>query len=236
MKKLAGMQPYFFPYLGYFDLIYNADKWIVFDTPQYIRFGWVNRNRILNPQKAWTYITVPIKKNHRDTPINEMQISENEDWKDRIFRQLEPYKKHAPFYKEVISLIREVFQKQESSLSKLNVFALEKVCQFLKIPFCYSVFSEMNIQLGLIEEPGDWALRTCEVLGATTYINPPGGRSLYDPQKFQEKGIKLIIREFENMVYSCGPYQFEPALSIIDVLMWNSPKTIRDYLESKRIP
>ena len=232
---LGAMQPYFFPYLGYFDLIYNTDRWIVFDVSQYIRHGWVNRNRVLHPQKEWWYIIVPLQKHGIETPINEIVICNDYDWKVAIVRQLSHYKKKAPFYKGTLSLIEDCFAKEEPLLYKLNIYILEKICSLLEIPFNYSVFSEMNLKLGPIESTGDWALRICEALGATTYINPPGGRSLYDPQKFQEKGIKLIIREFENMVYSTGPYQFEPAMSIIDVMMWNSPKAIRDYLERKRI-
>ena len=74
--KLGIMQPYFFPYLGYFDLIHSVDKWVVFDTPQYIRHGWVNRNRILHPESDWQYIIVPLKKHPRNTPIKEIEIAD----------------------------------------------------------------------------------------------------------------------------------------------------------------
>jgi hypothetical protein len=235
MKILAGMQPYFFPYLGYFDLIYNVDTWIVFDTPQYIKEGWVHRNRILHPKEGWRYIIVPIQKHAMDTPINKIAICSDQPWKEKVMRQLSEYKKKAPFYKPTVSLVEDCLAIEEPLLSRLNIFILEKVCDFLDIPFRGSVFSEMNLELGAVTKSGDWALRICQAMGADVLVNPPGGRHLYDAAEFQRNGVRLIIREFENMVYSCEPLKFEPALSIIDVLMWNSPKTIRDYLESKRI-
>ena len=78
--KVGIMQPYFFPYLGYFDLINRVDKWIVFDTPQYIRHGWVNRNRILHPHQGWQYIVVPLKKHDRDTSINQIETADPTEW------------------------------------------------------------------------------------------------------------------------------------------------------------
>lgn len=233
--KLAGMQPYFFPYLGYFDLIYNADKWIIFDTPQYIKNGWVNRNRILHPSRGWQYLIVPLEKHSLSTPINEVRIFENKDWKGAIIRQLFHYHKTAPFYKETVSFVEDCLTHNENLLSKLNIYILEKVCSLLEIPFHYSIFSEMNLDLGPIEKSGDWALRICQALGATTLVNPPGGRHLYDPDEFRGYGINLIIREFPNMLYSTAAYTFEPALSIIDVLMWNSPEQIKHYLQQVKI-
>lgn len=234
--RLAGMQPYFFPYLGYFDLIHNVDQWIFFDTPQYIKNGWVNRNRVLHPQQGWQYIIVPIQKQPLDTPINKVMISNDRDWRGLIARQLFHYHRAAPFYQQTLDLVNECISKDEQSLSKLNFYILQRVCDVLRIPFKCCVFSEANIELGPIEKAGDWALRICQAFGATTLINPPGGRDLYDPQEFRANGIELIIREFPTFVYPVGPYTFEPNLSIIDVLMWNSPEQIRDYLDRVKVP
>lgn len=233
--KLGAMQPYFFPYLGYFDLIYNTDKWVVFEVSKYIRHGWINRNRILHPCEGFQYMTVPLQKHSSAAPINQLTISDNQDWKTSVRRQLYHYHTHAPFYKETMSLVEDCLAYNETLLYKLNIYALEKVCARLEIPFKYTVFSEMNLELGPIHKSGDWALQLCKAMGATTYINPPGGRSIYDPQEFLNNGIHLIIREFENMKYSAGPYQSVPGLSIIDVLMWNSPESIHGFLKQNRI-
>jgi hypothetical protein len=95
--KIGIMQPYFFPYPGYFSLIAQCDKWVVFDIPQYIRHGWVNRNRILHPKDGWQYIVVPVKKHSRNTAICDIHISGNTNWSERILHQTGHYKKHAPF-------------------------------------------------------------------------------------------------------------------------------------------
>ncbi len=118
-------------------------------------------------------------------------------------------------------------------MSELNVRSLDVVCDYLEIPFACSVFSEMDLALGPVEGPGDWALRISEALGASEYINPPGGVDLFDPHKFEQAGIKLIIQAPVDYQYNCNGYQYQPSLSIIDVMMWNSPEDIRSYLTSR---
>lgn len=233
--RLGIMQPYFFPYLGHFDLINQVDEWIVFDTPQYMRHHWVNRNRILHPNTGWQYITVPIRNHHRDTPINQIQIAMETDWRERILRQLQHYKKEAPYYKQVIAFLEECFSEASPSLSETNVLTLEKTCRRLGITTPFHVLSRMNLALeGSVERPGDWALLISRAVGAGEYLNPAGGGALFDASKFAAHGIKLIIQSYTHMVYPCGQYQFEPGLSIIDVMMWNTPEQIKHYLDTWR--
>lgn len=231
--KLGIMQPYFFPYLGYFDLINCVDKWVVFDTAQYIRHGWVNRNRILHPKSGWQYIIVALKKHSRTTPIKEIEISDGMDWKSRILGQIMHYKKQAPFFEETIDFVEICLSNDETSLSRLNGSVLKKVCEKLNIQFDLNYFSEMDIELNPIESPGDWALRISEAIGANEYVNPPGGAHLFDAAKFEDKGIRLTIREFKNFEYSCRRKEFIPGLSIIDVFMWNSCSEIKDYVNAQ---
>jgi len=234
--KLGIMQPYFFPYLGHFDLINQVDEWIVFDTAQYMRHHWVNRNRVLHPNTGWQYITVPLRKHRRDVPINQVEIAMESDWRGRILRQLQHYRKEAPYYKQVTGFLEECFSEVSPNLSETNILTLRKTCQRLGIitPIC--VLSQMDLVLeGIVEGPGDWALMISRAVGAGEYINPAGGAALFDEKRFQEHGIKLAIQSFTNMVYPCGAYQFEPALSIIDVMMWNSPEQIKHYLDTFRL-
>src|SRR5512140_2804121 len=100
--KLGAMQPYFFPYLGYFELIFLTDQWIVFDISKYIRHGWVNRNRVLHPTQGWVYITVPLQKHSSDTPINHIETKDIEEWRPRLFGQLSHYRRRAPFFRETM--------------------------------------------------------------------------------------------------------------------------------------
>ena len=232
--KLGIMQPYFFPYPGYFELINRTDRWIVFDTVQYIHHGWINRNRILHPMSGWQYINVPLKKHSRSrSPIKDIVISPNVDWKGRILAQLVHYKKKARYYKETVELVDTCLDAKESRISTLNAKALKHVCGRLGINFTIEFFSEMDIDLGTVNRPGDWALRICEAMGATEYLNPPGGADLFDPQAFIASGVTLSIKEFQNMEYDCRRWDFIPGLSIIDVMMWNTPEEIMAHLKSQ---
>ncbi len=232
--KLGIMQPYFFPYLGYFDLINYTDRWIVFDTVQYIRHGWVNRNRILHPNEGWMYVTVPLKHHSRDTIIKDIRITQGKKWKRSIMGKLTHYKHRAPYANQTLDLVEDCLSLPEDSLARLNVYALEKVCECLGIQFDYSFFSEMTLDLDPIEQPGHWALRISQAVGAEEYTNPPGGVDLFDEKAFADHGIKLTIRPLPTFKYSCNGYDFIPNLSIIDVLMWNTPERIKAYLDSHR--
>jgi hypothetical protein len=228
------MQPYFFPYLGYFDIINCVDKWIVFDTAQYIRHGWINRNRILHPNKGWQYIIVPLEKHPREASIAEVQIAEDSKWVQRIVGQIQHYKRRAPNFNETVALIEDCLNPRERSISRLNVSILEEVCAVLKIDFDYSFFSEMNLRLGPVDGPGDWALRICEAMGAREYVNLPGGIEIFDKRRFDQSDIRLNIRNVPALEYSCRRYEFIPNLSIVDVLMWNDPQRIKFYLDEMR--
>ena len=228
---LGSMQPYFFPYIGYFDLIYQSDSWLTYDTAQYIRHGWVNRNRILHPVNGWQYIVVPLKRHSHIARINKICIAEDAPWRERLLGQLQHYKKRAPFFKVTIDLVAACLQDANESLSRLNVESLGKVCDYLEIPFSNALESELEADC--VVDPGDCALRRTKELGASEYINPPRGAHLYDRSKFDEAGIKLTIQAPIDFVYECDGYEFQPNLSIIDVMMWNPPEAIRAYLTSR---
>jgi hypothetical protein len=224
------MQPYFFPYLGYFDLIARVDRWIVFDTPQYIRHGWVNRNRILHPTSGWQYVIVPLRKHAREAAIREIEIHADDRWKKRLLGQLEHYRRRAPFFRETMELLTQVLDGAGSSLAELNVATLAAGCRHLEIPFEPEWFSRMDLDLPPIDAPGEWALEIAAALGASEYVNPPGGAGLFDRDRFEERGIRLTLQSFEAMTYDCAPYSFEPNLSILDVMMWASPSQVREHL------
>jgi hypothetical protein len=116
------------------------------------------------------------------------------------------------------------------TLVDLNVQLLKKTCSYLGIDFTPQIASELPIDKSLINGPGDWALIISELLGASEYINPPGGAHLFDAAAFDRSGIKLKIQHYENMNYSCPGYTSVPGLSIIDALMWNSPDTITRHI------
>jgi hypothetical protein len=233
--RLGIMQPYFFPYLGYFDLIRNTDRWIIFDTPQYIRHGWINRNRILHPQSGWQYFVVPLNRHGHLAPIKDIEANESLPWRQRILGQLTHYRR-APYFDATVDFVRDCLAIRESRLARLNGHILHRVCQRLGIPFRLEYFSDMALNIGPIEGPGDWALGIARNLGAREYLNPPGGESLFDCTAFAAAGITLTIRQPPNFEYGCRGYGFEPNLSIIDLLMWNRTEDIAAFLDLSALP
>ena len=232
--KLGIMQPYLFPYIGYFQLIDYTDKWVVFDNVNYIQRGWVNRNRIIHSSKPEPiYFTVPVRIHSRETAIKDIEIDDSQNYINRILGQIETsYKKRAPYYKDVLYLVTECLESERKSLAKLNIIALDKVCRYLEIKFDYIIFSEQELKIDSIREPGDWALNISKVLNATEYVNPPGGISLFDKDKFKESRIELHFLQPKNIHYNQKKLTFIDNLSIIDVMMFNSKEIVKQMLKS----
>jgi len=229
--RLGGMQPYFFPYLGYFALIKHTDQWIVADNVQHIDRGWIERNRILSPPAGWNYIKVPLEKASHKALINERKIRNDEKWKTKIEAQLAHYKRIAPYYQEVKDLVEEILSIQTDSILELNIRSLERVCQELEISFHYTLASQLDIDTSQIREPDDWPLQIALMLGADEYINPPGGISFYNKEKFDRHQIQLKFLKVHLQPYQQNGAAFEPGLSIIDVMMFNSVEKIHEMLD-----
>ncbi len=232
--KIAIMQPYFFPYLGYFSLIKNTDQFILFDPVQFIRHGWIERNRTLKPDKGWQYIAVPLCKSSQATHIKDTNINQEENWQAKILAQLTHYKKKAPFYKQTIDVINSALDCKSEGIAQLNYHILKTVCQYIDIPFNCQIFSEMNLEIEAPQIPDEWALNICKKLdNIDEYWNPEGGATFFDKSKYDEANIKLVFVKPLLNFYSQrrGPENFENGLSIIDVMMFNSPEQIRKMLD-----
>jgi len=235
--KLAVMQPYAFPYIGYFQLINYVDKWVVFDDTQYISKGWINRNRILHPdiKKEWQYFTVPVKKHSRECRINHVEINDDIEWRNEFIGKLTSYKKKAPFYAETVEFIDECISFKCSALSKWVTHTLKSTCDHLGIPFDYSVFSQMEVNTDNIQHAGQWALEIADAMDADEYVNPPGGYSIFNENEFLSRNIELQFLKPELTAYVQRRGGFVPGLSIVDVMMWNDKDRIREMLEDYEI-
>lgn len=230
--KLAIMQPYFMPYIGYFSLIKHTDEFILFDPVQFIRHGWIERNRILKPTGGWQYIQVPIiKDNGRDTLIKDVKINNAEPWKQKIRSQLQPYKKIAPYYFKVVKLLDEIFAEEYADITHLNRKALMVVCNYLDIHRKFPVFSEMDLEIEPVNAPDEWALNICKALHADSYLNPIGGTEFFDRSKYENSGISIAFQQMTILEYDQKRQPFEPNLSIIDMLMFNSPDEVNNMLD-----
>lgn len=228
--KLAIMQPYFFPYIGYFQLIVNTDLFVFFETVQYNKKSWMNRNRILHPtpEKEFQYISVPVKQYTQGTLISEILIDNDQKWKEKILGQLTLYKKlKAPYYQEVMQVLDFFFQLEHRSLLELSMTSTQLIMQYLHLPFNFTTTSEIIFQNELITAPGDWAFEISKSLQANEYINPHGGYYIFDEEKFRQNGIGLNFIKPNLSAYRQSNRQpFEPGLSIIDVMMFNSIENI----------
>ena len=230
------MQPYFFPYPGYFSLIKATNKWIVFDTPQFETISWMSRNRVIKPNtNEWMYFRVPVRKHKLNTPINEIQIQNEISWKAKIFAQLGHYKKQAPYYKPVVEFLQETLSGEFNYLVDINVHTLKLVCEYIGIEFNFELLSNLDIQLEPVRHPDEWALNICKALGYNSYINAEGGQSFFHKQAFQDNNIDLHFLEYLYPEYDQKTASFIPGISIIDVMMFNSPKEIRQLLNDYRL-
>lgn len=233
MKKVAIMQPYFLPYLGYFSLIKHTDSFILFDTVQFIRHGWIERNRILKQNDGWLYIKVPLIRHSRSDLIKDIKIDNSQPWRQKIMSQLECYKKVAPYYDAVMSLLESSLDLEYNNITECDKHTLEKVCAYLGIKRNLEIFSEMKLKIKESHAPDEWALNICDSLGdVDEYWNPPGGQSFFDKSKYEKLGIKLKFQKPILKPYNQKRLNFEPGLSIVDAMMFNSPKDINIMLDS----
>lgn len=229
--KIAIMQPYFFPYLGYYSLVKKTDRFILIDNVQFIRHGWIERNRILKPTEGWQYISVPLEKVSLGTKINEVKIRTAENWKEKMLRQLDHYKKKSPFYNQTISIIQAAIDVDTDSIVELNKNILIETCKYIEMPLTVDIFSKMGVQIEPVLHPGEWALNITKALGGTEYINPTGGVDIFKREQFNLAGITLSFMGNNLRPYVQRRGIFEAGLSIIDVMMFNSPSEIRELVD-----
>ncbi|MFF5993408.1 WbqC family protein [Lysinibacillus sp. KU-BSD001] len=229
--KLVLMQPYFFPYIGYFQLMHLCDEFIVFDTVQYIKKGWINRNRILHPTGHATYINVPIQKFHTHTLIKDILIDYKADWQKSIIQRLHHYYKNAPYKEKVIAFVEDCFTEEFTSLSELNTHLLKKTCDYLNIKCRITTLSKADFEFQHATAPDEWGLNICKALGAKTYINAPGGILFFDQNKYAKQNIDIKFIQPILKPYVQRDGNFVPGLSILDVMMFNSVDDIQGMLE-----
>ncbi|MFA7438309.1 WbqC family protein [Castellaniella sp.] len=232
MTRLAGMQPYFFPYIGYWRLIHSADVFVLFDEAQYMRQGWVNRNRILMNDGTWRYIIVPVIRHARRTAIKDVQIATDTNWHSKILKQLGVYKVSAPYFDEIYGFVDSLLaEAEDETIGHLNCRLIRQICDLLTIDTDIVVSSEFSFDYSAVDGPGDWPLVHALAFGATELINPAGGFALLDESKFRAHGIRLTSMPATEVVYGQPHRSLQSSLSIIDVLMYNGVLGTRKLLD-----
>jgi len=229
MKKVAIMQPYFLPYIGYWQLIHAVDEFVVYDNIEFTKKGWFNRNRILETDHDRLF-TVPIKKDSDFLPVNERYLSDDSDQENaRTLRVIQANYKKAPQYAAVYPLIESCFLFPNKNLFEYNYHAIKTICEYLDITTEIVISSKVTIDHSL--KGADKVLAICEAEGADLYINAIGGMELYDKVMFQARGVELQFIKSKPIEYEQFGKAFVPWLSIIDVLMFNDKQTVKHMLD-----
>lgn len=221
--KLAIMQPYFFPYIGYFQLIRAVDQFIVYDNIQYTKKGWINRNRFLQNGKDVMF-SVPLKKDSDLLDVRDREIAADFK-KDKFLNQLKEAYRRAPFFTQTFPMVEQIVRYEERNLFRFIHNSIVKTCEYLSIGTKILISSSIPIDHSLKNQ--DKVLALCAAVGATTYVNAIGGMELYTKEPFRVKGVELKFVKSKPFDYPQFGNEFVPWLSIIDVMMFNSLDTIQ---------
>ena len=223
--KLGIMQPYFMPYIGYWQLMAAVDTYVVYDDVNYIKGGWVSRNNILlNGQKHMFSITLNGASPNK--LFNEITIKD--DFK-KFSRLIESAYRRAPYYTEVCALMDKIYNCEDKSLGAFMMNSFQVMLDYLEINTKLVLSSTIEKDNSLRGK--EKVKHICHLLGADTYYNAIGGQELYDKEDFKTDGIDLNFIHTNLAPYVQFANEFVPGLSIIDVLMCNSVETIKKLLK-----
>ena len=225
--KLAVMQPYFFPYIGYFQLIKAVDKFVFYDDVNFINRGWINRNRIII-NNTTNYITVQLIGASQNKLINEVEFIDN---RQKLNISIEMAYKKAPFFTQVMPVIKNISKFETNSISNLAIYSVKEVCKYLQLKTKFEI-SSLNYSETKGLEKSNRLITICKQNMASTYINPIGGQELYNKEYFRNDNIELFFIKTNLSQYKQFNKEFIPGLSILDVMMFNSIKDIHKMLDN----
>lgn len=226
--KISIMQPYFFPYIGYWQLIYASDIFVVYDDVNYIKQGWIHRNRIFQNGKD-RYLNIPIINASQNKHINETKINYQEDFCNRNYNILKECYKKSPFFSEVIQIIMDAMKSKEILVSEYLYNQIRYISGILEIKTIIGKSS--NIVKNNLLKGEEKIIDITKKINGDLYINPIGGTNLYNPEHFKNNGLELKFLKSKLPRYKQFDKDFIPALSIIDVLMFCGLNNTKDMLK-----
>ena len=227
--KIGIMQPYFFPYLGYWQTLNAVDKYVIYDDVNYIKNGWINRNNILlNKQKH--LITIPLDGASPFLLINQIKTTPRLNEKEKLLKTIEAAYKKAPYFDVVFPMVHDVIMEDSCLIINALVKQFKSICKYLDIKTELIVSSTMEKNNELKAQ--DKVIHICKLLGGTQYINAIGGQELYNFEDFKKNGLELSFLKTEFTPYKQFKNEFIPGLSMIDILMFNSPSEIKTMLNA----
>ncbi|MEK7412351.1 MAG: WbqC family protein [Planctomycetota bacterium] len=224
--KLAIMQPYILPYIGYFQLIRSVDTFVVYDNIKYTKKGWINRNRFLRDGQDILF-SLPLTKASDFLDIREREISEAFDRKQLLDQIANAYRK-APYGKSALGLLETILACEDRNLFRFLLHSLQKTCDHLGITTKFVISSTLEIDHELKSEQK--VLAICKALRASHYINAIGGQELYAKEQFTAEGLTLSFIKSRPIEYAQLGQPFVPWLSILDVIAFNAPDAITGFL------
>ena len=227
--RLAIMQPYFFPYIGYFQLIAAVDLFIVYDNIKYTKKGWINRNRMLQNGKDVMF-SLPLKHDSDQLDVCDRELATDFN-RDKLLNQFKGSYSRAPYFSQTLTLIEQIVLHHDTNLFRFLHHCIIKTCEYLGIATEIRISSGIAIDHDLKNQ--DKVLALCAALGASTYVNAIGGRELYSKETFRERGVELKFIQSKPFEYPQFGDEFVPWLSIVDVMMFNSVETIKESLVMK---
>ena len=222
------MQPYFFPYIGYWQLIDAVDCFVVYDDVNYIKRGWINRNRILANGSEMNF-HISVQKASQNRKINQLHIDPDLRLRKKTLKTIELAYKRAPYFKNIYPIIEEILFYREENLADYLTFSLIKTAEYLGIRT--HIVRSSEIPKENAKKGQDKILEICKILGADTYYNAIGGKKLYSADVFKENGIQLYFLKTGDILYHQFTNEFIPNLSILDVMMFNSTESISKQLK-----
>ena len=226
--KVAVMQPYFLPYIGYFQLINSVEKFVFFDDVNFKVRGWINRNRILINGEPFLF-SIPLKRNSQNKIINQIKIADELNWRDRFLKSVELSYKKAPFFNETFEIVAKVAEFDTSNLAYFIMNSIFVVNEHLKIKTALIPSSSIYKNKELKGEQR--VLDICKKESAEIYINPYFGINLYNKEHFSSEGIKILFQRTKAIQYDQFKHDYINNLSIIDILMFNPKEQVKEYLD-----
>ena len=223
--KLAVMQPYLFPYIGYFQLIHAADLFLIYDDVTFIKQGYINRNNILSSNSTIRF-TVPVPGASSNKLISDLKFAADVS---KVLKAIEQNYSKTPYFDDVFPIIKEILEFEDRSIAVVCQKSFEDIFSYLGIEKQFKKTSELDYSRSA--SAPDRLIALCQKFGADRYVNAPGGRKLYDKPEFARKGIELEFVDSLTVKYLQGGKEFIPNLSFIDVLMHCAPFKVRHLLK-----
>jgi len=227
--KLAIMQPYFFPYIGYYQLVKAVDHFIFYDDVNFIKRGWINRTNIIT-REGKQLLSISLSQSSQNKRINEIELTGSQD---KLLKSIEFTYKRAPFFNDIFPIIESCFDEQFKLISEVAAHSIKAVSNYLDFGTEFSFSSEFH-RSTVGYEKARRLKDICRKENADVYINSIGGQAIYTKEEFESQGIEMFfLKSNNNLHYSQAPVRkdtFEPSLSIIDVLMFNNREKVKEML------